>query len=201
MAPSYCIELTPDEQDQLLVIARRSIQHGLTTQRPLVFEPSRFEGILAQELGNFVTLTQDKMLRGCIGSIKTNLCLAQSVAINAFNAAFHDSRFAPLSSEEAHQTRIEISVLTKPEPIDASTHEELLANLRPYEDGLLLNDEGHQATFLPKVWEQLPDPQRFVAQLMVKAGRPGDYWSDSLQFHRYQVVSFAEHFADSAVPI
>jgi len=199
MAPSYCIELTHEEKVQLLAIARRSIQHGLATNRPLQIERSRLVGILAKELGNFVTLTQDEMLRGCVGTIKTAQCLAQSVAINAFNAAFHDSRFSTLSATEIDKTRIEISVLSQPEPIDASTCEELQANLHPCEDGLLMVDDGHQTTFLPKVWEQLPDPQRFVEQLMVKAGRPGDYWSDSLRFHRYQTISFTEQPADSAV--
>jgi len=199
MAPSYCIELTLEEKVQLLAIARRSIQHGLATHRPLKIEISRQAGTLAQELGNFVTLTQDKMLRGCVGTIKTTQCLAQSVAINAFNAAFHDSRFSALSASEADQSRIEISVLSQPEPIGASTYGELLANLHPYDDGLILEENGHQATFLPKVWEQLPDPHRFVEQLLAKAGLSGDYWSDSIRFHRYHSMSFAELPAEAAV--
>jgi AmmeMemoRadiSam system protein A len=201
MAPSHFIELAREEKRQLLATARSSIQHGLTTHQPLIIEPSLLAGTLAQELGNFVTLTQDGILRGCIGSIKATHCLAQSVAFNAFNAAFHDSRFSPLSAAEAAQTHIEISVLSKPEPIDASTCEELLSNLHPYDDGLILEEDGHQATFLPKVWEQLPDPQQFVQQLLAKAGLPGDYWSDTLRFHRYQTISFAEQPVNPAVSV
>jgi AmmeMemoRadiSam system protein A len=199
MAPSRCIELTPDEKTQLLAMARRSIQHGLTKNQPLEIGHIRLSGPLAQRHANFVTLTQCGILRGCVGTVKATHHLATSIAVHAFRAAFHDSRFSPLSATETDQTRIEISVLSPPEPIDAGTCKELLASLRPYEDGLLLENDGTQATFLPQVWEKAPDPQQFVKYLMTKAGLPDDYWSDSIRFHRYHTISFTEHPVESAV--
>ena len=83
-------------------------------------------------------------------------------------------------------------MLSRPELIDIKTHHELLTKLHPHEDGLLLKDNSHNATFLPKVWEKLPDPQQFVTQLITKAGLPDDYWSDSIRFYRYCTISFAE---------
>lgn len=198
MAPSHCIELTPGEKTQLLIIARRSITHGLTTNRPLEIECARLSAGLVQRRGNFVTLTQRGVLRGCVGIIAMTRRLAKSVVVNAFSAAFHDSRFSPLTAAETGQTRIEISVLSQPEPIDARTRQELLTGLRTYEDGLLLENDGTQTTFLPKVWEQITDPQQFVQRLLAKAGLPGDYWSDSIRFYRYHTISFAEDSAESA---
>lgn len=198
MAPSYCIELTRDEQAQLLVIARGSIESGLVANRPLDIAHSGIAGALTKRHGNFVTLTQRGTLRGCVGTIQGTRPLAQNIAVSAYNAAYRDTRFSPLSADEIDQTRIEISVLTQPEPIAAGTHEELLANLHPNEDGLLMENAGHQTTFLPKVWEKVPDPQQFVQQLMVKAGLPGDYWSETIRFHRYQTISFSESTTESA---
>jgi len=198
MAPSYCIELTPDEQAQLLVIARGSIQRMLATDRPLEIDHSQVAGALTQRHGSFVTLTQNGMLRGCIGTLEATCRLAQSVATNAINAAFRDSRFAPLLAAELELTRIEISVLSRPEPMDVNTRQELLGTLQPNKDGLLLKEHGHHATFLPKVWDQVPDPQQFVRHLMAKAGLPGDYWSESVRFYRYHTLSFAEHPTESA---
>jgi len=199
MAPSCCIELTPGEQAQLLVIARGSIQHGLTAGRPLEIDRTQLSGALLHEQGNFVTLTQRGILRGCIGTLETTQCLAQSIAANAFNAAFHDTRFTPLTAAELDQTQIEISVLSRPEPMDVHTRRELLAALRPGEDGLLLKEHGHHATFLPKVWDQVPDPRQFVQHLMAKAGLPDDYWSESVRCYRYHALSFAEHPTESGV--
>jgi len=200
MALSYCIDLTFEQKAQLLSIARESIQHGLTAKHPLSIDHLQLSGELAELHGSFITLTKRGLLRGCVGAIEATRRLAQSVAINAFNAAFHDRRFSPLSAKEMNQIRIEISVLSRPEPIDIRTRQELLANLRPHEDGLLLKNDGQNATFLPKVWEKLPDPQQFVTQLMTKAGLPGDYWSDSIRFYRYCTISFAEHPTKSAAP-
>jgi AmmeMemoRadiSam system protein A len=198
MAPSYCIELTPDEQAQLLVIARGSIQHGFVNDRPLAIEPSRLTGALTEPHGNFVTLTQRGTLRGCVGTLKGSCALAENIAVTAFSAARDDTRFAPLSAAELEQTRIEISVLSRPEPIQARSFPELLAKLRPCIDGLLVQDGWHRGTLLPKVWERFPDPREFMTQLMAKAGLPDNYWSDSIQFHRYETISFAERAVEPA---
>lgn len=192
MVPSYCIELTRDERRQLLGIARHSIAQGFDTQRPLEPDPASLGGALAQKLGSFVTLMQHGTLRGCVGSIEPMFPLAQSVGIAAFNAAFRDLRFPPLARADMGQARIEIAVLSRPEPIDAGSNDELLAQLEPDADGLLLEETGYRATFLPKVWEKLADPAEFVSRLKAKAGLPDDYWSGSLRFFRYRAVSVSE---------
>ena len=162
--------------------------------------PAHFSGPLAQQLGSFVTLTKNGVLRGCVGSIHSTDPLAQCVATAAFNAAYRDSRFAPLSAAEIDQIRIEISILSPLEPIDVKTNEELLANLLPHDDGLLLEDNTHRATFLPKVWEKIATPQEFVRQLKLKAGVPGDYWSTSIRFYRYHTTSIAESAGEPVAP-
>jgi AmmeMemoRadiSam system protein A len=192
MALSHCIELRPDEERRLLGIARSSIAHGLRNRRPGEPDPASIAGALEQHLGNFVTLTKHEALRGCIGSIEPTHPLASGIAIAAFNAAFRDHRFSPLSENEFESVRIEISVLTPPEDIGAHNNHELLAALRPGEDGLLLEDIGYRSTFLPIVWEKLSDPAEFVRHLKQKAGLPADYWSDSLRVSRYRTISFAE---------
>jgi len=192
MAHSPYIDLSRDDERSLLGIARSSIAHGLAERRPLEPDPSAVAGALAQPLGNFVTLTRNAALRGCIGSIEPTRPLANGVATAAFNAAFCDHRFPPLADVELEAVCIEVSVLTQPEPIDVCSNEELLAALRPGEDGLLLEDVGYRSTFLPKVWEKLPDPAEFVMQLKLKAGLPCNYWSGSLSVFRYRTISFAE---------
>ncbi len=192
MAPSSCIEITPDERAQLLSIARQSIRHGLNTGQPLTVTADGWAGVPAEEYGNFVTLTQAGQLRGCVGCVEPTQPLAPSVAAHAFGAAFGDPRFPPLTDTEAEHTRIEISVLSSPEPVDAPTRESLAAALRPRKDGLLLADGTHRATFLPKVWEQLPDPEQFIAHLRSKAGLSAHGWSDTIRCFRYHTISFAE---------
>ena len=192
MAPSSCIDLTSGQKTQLLAIARQSIASGIRTQEPLHVSAEELVGVLARELANFVTLKQADELRGCVGSLEANRPLARSVAITAFHAAFRDVRFAPLALTEFEQTQIEISVLSVPEPIACGTESDLLASLNPEEDGLLLDDCGQRATFLPQVWERLTDPESFVRQLKRKAGWSEDYWSSTIRAYRYHSISFEE---------
>jgi AmmeMemoRadiSam system protein A len=192
MAPSPCIELDANACEQLLHVARQSIQHCVehgTALKPAVGE---LPPALATPLGVFVTLTLQGKLRGCIGSLHASDALARAVADAAHGAAFRDPRFAPLTAQELDQVHIDIAVLTPMQALVVSTRSELLEILRPQLDGLLLQDGAHRSTFLPKVWEQLPIPDRFLDQLLLKAGLPGDYWSNTLEFQRYQALSFGE---------
>ena len=192
MAPSFCIDINESEQEQLLGIARRSIESGLAGGSSLQPGNENLAGSLSIRLGAFVTLTRCEVLRGCIGSLESTDPLAQAVANSAFKAAFSDSRFAPLEAAEIEDTRIEISVLSELEPLAAVCRADLLDRLRPGEDGLLLQDRGHHATFLPGVWDKISDPEEFLGQLLVKAELPGDYWSESISFKRYRALSFSE---------
>ena len=192
MAPSFCIDLSEPDRDQLLDIARRSIASGLSGGSALQLANGNLAGSLVVPLSSFVTLTRSGALRGCIGSLESSGPLAQSVADSAFKAAFRDSRFPPLEPAEIEDLIIEISVLSKLEPLTVANRADLVDQLQPGEDGLLLQDGSYRATFLPKMWEALSDPEEFLAQLLVKAGLSGDYWSESISFMRYRALSFGE---------
>jgi len=155
-------------------------------------------GNLARDLGVFVTITQRGELRGCVGSLEPRHPLGQGVAIAAFNAAFHDRRFPALSRPEAALVRIEISVLSPLEALAVRSNRELTECLTPHVDGLLIEDNDRRATFLPKVWDKLTDPGRFVAQLKEKAGLDTHHWSGTIRCYRYQTNTFSEQETGAA---
>lgn len=140
----------------------------------------------------FVTLTQNGELRGCIGSLEAHRSLADDLAENARAAAFRDPRFAPLGEDELARTRVEVSILSAPEPLRFTSEADALAQLRPGVDGVILEYGGHRATFLPQVWEQLPDKRVFMAHLKQKAGLLADFWADGVRLYRYTVEKFKE---------
>ena len=192
MALSFCIDITPEEKRQLLEIAQQSIDSGLNGAEVPRVDSSQLGGNLNNKLASFVTLTQDNELRGCMGSLQATEALAQSVANTAYNAAFRDPRFPNLTDAELPITDIEISILSPMEPFPVASREELLNQLKPNIDGLLLEDGRHRATFLPQVWDKLNSPEDFLRQLLAKAGLPADHWSERIRFSRYQTLSFHE---------
>lgn len=192
MAPSSCIDVNAGERRQLLEIARQSIETGLIDGQALRLEDSGFDGFLAAPLGVFVTLTRGAALRGCMGALQSSDPLAQTTAACAFNAAFKDPRFARLEAGEVKQIRIEISILSEMEALAVRDRKNLLRQLTPGIDGLLMEDGQYRSTFLPKVWEKMDSPRDFLRQLLTKAGLPGDHWSPTIRFSRYHTVSFTE---------
>lgn len=141
---------------------------------------------------SFVTLTQQDDLRGCIGSLEAYRPLAEDVRANACAAAFRDPRFPPLTASELARTQIGISLLTPAQAMDWRDEADALAKLRPHIDGVILSAGRHRATFLPQVWEQLPEPADFLAQLKRKAGLAADYWGPEVQLERYTVRKWQE---------
>ncbi|MDR0415812.1 MAG: AmmeMemoRadiSam system protein A [Propionibacteriaceae bacterium] len=141
---------------------------------------------------SFVTLEIDGQLRGCIGSLEAHRPLAADVAANAVAAAFLDPRFPPLSPGEYGLVDIEVSVLTAPEPLLVRDEADARARLRPGVDGVILAVQGRRATYLPQVWDDLPDPAVFLASLRRKAGLPASYWGPDLRLWRYGVTAFRE---------
>jgi len=139
-----------------------------------------------------VTLTLGGELRGCIGSLEAYQPLADDVTSNARSAAFRDPRFPPLTAAEFRRVHIEVSVLSAPQPMAVTSEADALAQLRPGVDGVILAAAGRRATFLPQVWEQLPEPATFLAHLKRKAGLPAGYWGDDVQVWRYGVTAFEE---------
>ncbi len=140
----------------------------------------------------FVTLTQEGRLRGCIGSLEAHRSLDADVRENAKAAAFRDPRFPPLSRDELARTRVEVSLLTPATPIGFTDEEDAIRRLRPGIDGVILEWRGRRGTFLPQVWESLPDPGRFLAHLKQKAGLPADFWAPDVKLYRYEVQKWKE---------
>lgn len=181
---------TAVERTALREIALASIRNGLTHGRPLALDAKSLPPSLAEPGASFVTLEIRGRLRGCIGSLQAHRALAVDVADNAFAAAFRDSRFPPLDAGELPSLDLHVSVLTKPVPMSFRDEADLLAQLRPGIDGLILSDGPYRGTFLPSVWEQLPDRRDFLAHLKRKAGLPTDHWSPSVQVLRYETEIF-----------
>lgn len=177
--------LTKEQQQKLLILAKNSIQHGLATGKPLTVDRADFPAELTVPRATFVTLEKHGQLRGCIGMLTAVRPLVEDIAENAFSAAFNDPRFPPLTADELDELDIHLSILTPAEPMEFSSEQDLLSQLQPNVDGLILQEGFRRGTFLPSVWEQLPEPEQFLRHLKQKAGLPPDYWSDSIKVSRY----------------
>ena len=129
-------------------------------------------------------------MRGCIGSLEATRPLAQDVAENALAAALRDPRFAELSAAEWPQCEVEVSFLSTPKPIRFTDEADLLRQIHAGEDGLILEAEGRRATFLPQVWQGVPDKRAFLGQLLRKAGLPADTRLETCRISRYRVMKF-----------
>lgn len=191
------IHLSPEEGQCLVRLARATIserlKHPMTADDHRSLQAELQAPIFASQCGAFVTLKVKNALRGCIGSLTSSEPLVENVRHNALNAAFQDPRFPPLDPEELAQTRIEVSVLTLPETLSYSGADDLLSQLRPGIDGVILRKGGASATFLPQVWKQLPRRQDFLSHLCLKAGLAAQAWrEDILGVEIYQVQYFEE---------
>ena len=151
------------------------------------------DAVMESKHGVFVTLTKDGDLRGCIGFLEGRESVKDAVRHNALNAAFNDPRFPPLRASEVGDIDIEVSILTDPEPLDYSGPSDLLNRLRPGIDGVIIRSGLHAATFLPQVWDQLPDKEDFLAHLCMKAGLSPHAWKKGgFEVKTYQVQYFEE---------
>jgi MEMO1 family protein len=177
-----------EQRQQLINIARQSIEQGFTTHQPLKMDLNNYSGELCKTRASFVTLKINNQLRGCIGTTEAIEPLVTSIANSAFNAAFRDPRFAPLNTDEYENIDLSISVLTPQRAIAFTTETELLNQLRAGRDGLTILKGAHKATFLPAVWESILDANNFLAQLKLKAGIRADEQADKAW--RYSAESF-----------
>lgn len=178
-------QFTQDEKKILRDLADAAIKYGLEHHARLPLNLNEYSKKLSELGASFVTLELNGNLRGCIGSLEAYQPLIKDVAENAYNAAFSDPRFYPLQKDEYPQLTKHISVLSKSEPIHFTSETDLLRQLRPNIDGLILSDHGQRGTFLPAVWESLPTPELFLKHLKLKAGLPEDYWSNTLKVEKY----------------
>jgi len=184
------IMLTTENQLLLRELAYKSIKHGLQTGKALEINSALYPAELQPKKATFVTLHRNKELRGCIGILKPVRPLAEDVAYNAWAAAFTDSRFMPLNAGELGGLEIHISILGTPEDMDFTSEGDLLKQIRPGTDGLILEEGFNKGTFLPSVWESLSDSREFLNHLKLKAGLQANYWSDNIKVRRYTVEEF-----------
>jgi len=179
--------LTDTERETLLDIARHSIAYGLQYGQAAPVTVTDYSLALQEIKATFVTLKIHDDLRGCIGTLQAFRPLVEDVSHNAYAAAFHDPRFPRLIAKEYERLHYHISILSTPEPVKFIDEQDLLTQLRPGVDGLVLEDGYYRGTFLPQVWESLPDPKHFLRHLKQKAGLPPDYWSKTIKLQRYTV--------------
>jgi AmmeMemoRadiSam system protein A len=184
----------PNEEKYLLNLARTALESAVYNKEMPEPEPDALPDKLkfTRERGCFVTLTSlGGRLRGCIGNIEPNAPLYKSIMSNAVNAGVHDPRFPKVSASELNNINIEISILTAPQPLEFSSPEELLTKLEPFVHGVILKSGYHRSTFLPHVWEQLPDKVTFLEHLSLKAGVDKDEWKNC-EVWVYKTVHFKE---------
>lgn len=181
------------ERTILPALARQAIEHALGARPDSGLAAWQDEDWLQAPGASFVTLTRQGSLRGCIGTLQAHRPLRLDVEANAVAAALNDPRFMPLRQEELAGIQVEVSVLSTPETLEFDSEANALARLRPGLDGIVLEYGSRRSTFLPQVWEQLPQPADFLFQLKRKAGLPGDFWHDGLRLQRYSVAKFQEN--------
>lgn len=187
-------EINKKNRQYLLNIARQTIIKKVKNIWLSKDEIKSLESILHQKRGGFVTLQKHGNLRGCIGYILPIKKLYETVIENAYNAAYSDFRFPPVTEDEIKELEIEISVLTVPQALKYQDSSDLLDKLNPLQDGVILSKGYSSATFLPQVWEQLPNKKDFLSHLCLKAGLSQDQWKiGDLQVEIYHAEMFAEN--------
>lgn len=185
--------LSAAERRWLLDLARKSVDLAVAGKPPPEVAPADVGPALTRSQACFVTLTKRGALRGCIGNLMPQHALYRGVIQNAVSAALRDPRFPPVRPDEVAQLEIEISVLTVPEPLAFASPEDLLDQLQPQRDGVILQIGSRAATYLPQVWSQLPDKVRFLESLAEKAGcDPNDWRGRDVRVSTYRVEVFGE---------
>ncbi len=180
-------ELSKEARSQLVKLVWQVLDEAMQGKRmQLPPEPDNQE--LLKPAACFVTLHHNGELRGCIGSLEVYEPLWLNACKNAYASGFKDTRFSPLTAEDRSGLSLEISVLSELIPVSNEGEIALLGTLRPYIDGLLLEEGAHRSVFLPSVWEMLPTPRKFVQALKRKGGWLESYWSEDITIHRFTTV-------------
>ena len=186
-------KLTLEEQQILLRMAREAMEYGVRGEKLPPLNKETLSSHLREKGASFVTLTIRGELRGCIGALEAYQPLAEDVREHAIAAALEDPRFPPVREAELSRIQIEVSRLTRPIPLEYKDVEDLISKLRPHVDGVILRDDYRRATFLPQVWEKIPDPVQFMNNLCYKMGVSENLWRiKHLNVLTYQVEEFHE---------
>jgi AmmeMemoRadiSam system protein A len=184
--------ITNEDRAALLRLARSSIEAKLVKEM-MVIRPEKLTPALKENRGCFVTLHKNGALRGCIGTIEAIKPLVDSVEENALNAAFRDHRFSSLEEKELKDINIEVSVLSVPQELSFEDNNDLKRKLKKGIHGVILSSGWHKATFLPQVWEQLPEVENFLEHLCIKAGMGKDCWKNkTTRIQTYETEFFSE---------
>ena len=187
-------KLSLEEQQTLLRMAREAMECGVRGKKLAPLDERSLSTHLREQGASFVTLTIRGQLRGCIGALEAYQPLAKDVREHAIAAALEDPRFPPVREDELSRIQLEVSRLTRPRPLEYTDAADLLSKLRPHVDGVILRDGSRRATFLPQVWEKIPDPAEFLDNLCYKMGASDHTWRvKHLEVLVYQVEEFHEH--------
>ena len=199
MVPTYSTNMINEKQQQtLLTLAETAIRHALEHGTLLQVNPADYEEVLRQPSACFVTLQKKGQLRGCIGSLEANRSMVEDVIHNADAAAFSDPRFPPLLEDELSGLELDISLLTPAVEMHFASEKDLLSQLQPGIDGLIIEEGYRRGTFLPSVWEQLSLPEQFLQHLKLKAGLPANHWSENIRISRYTTQIFGTRIKKQA---
>ncbi|OGT79379.1 MAG: hypothetical protein A3H91_00720 [Gammaproteobacteria bacterium RIFCSPLOWO2_02_FULL_61_13] len=182
--------ITEADETQLLELARKSIACAVAGKPVPRVAVGTFAAALQRPGATFVTLTKGGRLRACLGSLRAFRPLVLDLVERSHSTAGKDARFPPIRRDEVADLHMEIAILTAPTELHFKSAGDLLEQLLPGTDGLTIEDQGHRATFLPKVWSEISDPARFLARLRQKAGLSQDHWSATIRAWKYQTRSF-----------
>lgn len=174
-------------RDLLRNLSQAALELAVRHHQRMTPDPARYPPSLRAPRACFVTLKKTGQLRGCIGTLTARRPLVEEVAAMTYASALEDPRFSPVKPEELPDLSMEISVLGEPVNFPVSSEQDLMAQVQPGVDGLILEEGRLRATFLPSVWEELPHPRDFIRHLKQKAGLPETYWSNTITFQRYTV--------------
>lgn len=187
------MSLEKKEQGRILLqIARTAISRALHVPGTSAAEIEANMSWLSKPGATFVTLTQWGELRGCIGSLQACDPLIEDVSNNAVSAALYDPRFLPLAADELDTVNLEVSLLSELQPLGFTSEADALAQLRPDIDGIVFEYGPYRSTFLPQVWESLPQPRQFLARLKSKARLSENFWAEEVRLSRYTVSKWRE---------
>ena len=179
------IQLSQKDKDVLKNAARDALMHSIHHSEELPVTLSEFPATLHDDQNTFVTLNYNGKVIGCMGNLVANQPLIKDVVHNTFSASYYDPRFPDPKTIDPEKIEIHISLLSPNEAIKFHSEQELLAKIRPGKDGLLIREGSRSGTFLPAVWDSIPDRESFLKELKRKAGLPADYWSDTIEIYRY----------------
>ncbi|HYF52320.1 MAG TPA: AmmeMemoRadiSam system protein A [Planctomycetota bacterium] len=185
-------EFSNEQREMLLKLARDSVAYGLEHHGVMPVKLENFSEPLRAVRATFVTLHLDGELQGCIGTLRAWQPLVEGIVRHAYAAAFEDPRGRELALDDVLRLDIHISVLSTPEPVAFNTEDDVIRQLRPGVDGVIISENGRSGTLLPSVWSSLADPRAFLNHVKLKAGLPESYWSPTIEVKRYTTESFGK---------